>query len=217
MRSSPSTSISTSALFAAGFMKVTQKKILGGNYAFQVLFPAGANNRIQGTEIDQNPGAGLTDSVVQPISLGWHGTRADAIAAYTIYIPYGNVIRTARSTTPAWACGGRNCGPVTTVLFDRSKASITLRAMVSFNFNSKKEDSETKAGNAMYLEGGVGGDFLKGGLIGGSRLLRVVQAVRRPRRRAPWGSWIRGKDRSFALGPEVPAGACATRTLSTDS
>ena len=34
---------------------------------------------------------------------------------------------------------------------------------VSFDFQSKKEDSETKVGNAMNLEGGVGGDFLKGG------------------------------------------------------
>jgi hypothetical protein len=27
---------------------------------------------------------GLTDSVVQPISLWWHGTRADALAVYNI-------------------------------------------------------------------------------------------------------------------------------------
>ena len=49
----------TSALFGAGYSQVTNKKILGGFYGFTVLFP-GANNRIQGTEIDQNPGAGIT-------------------------------------------------------------------------------------------------------------------------------------------------------------
>ena len=65
-------------------MKVTTKKILGGYYGFQVLFPIGANNRIQGTEIDQNPGAGITDSVVQPISIGWHFPRADATVGYNI-------------------------------------------------------------------------------------------------------------------------------------
>ena len=36
--------------------------------------------------------------------------------------------------------------------------------VASVSFQSKKEDSETKVGNAMYLEGGVGADFLKGGL-----------------------------------------------------
>jgi hypothetical protein len=59
----------SSVLFGTGILKVTTKKILGGHYGFQVLFPVGANNRIQGTEIDANPGGGLTDSVVQPLSL----------------------------------------------------------------------------------------------------------------------------------------------------
>ncbi len=68
-------------------LKVTTKKIFGGCYGFEVLFPVGANNRIQGTEIDQNPGAGLTDSVVQPLQLGWHFKQADAIAGYTIFVP----------------------------------------------------------------------------------------------------------------------------------
>ena len=37
----------------------------------------------------------------------------------------------------------------------------------SFNFQSTKEGSETKVGNAMNLEGGVGGDFLGGRLAAG--------------------------------------------------
>jgi hypothetical protein len=50
----------TSHAYGAGINIVTTKKLLGGFYGFQVLFPVGANNRIQGTEIDANPGAGLT-------------------------------------------------------------------------------------------------------------------------------------------------------------
>ena len=44
-----------SDLFAAGFSYVTTKKVLGGYYGVQVLFPAGANNRIQGTENRSKP------------------------------------------------------------------------------------------------------------------------------------------------------------------
>jgi hypothetical protein len=33
----------------------------------------------------------------------------------------------------------------------------------------QKEDSETKVGNVMNLEGGLGGDFLKGGLTASFR------------------------------------------------
>jgi hypothetical protein len=61
----------TSNAIAFGVTKVTTKKLLGGFYGFQILFPVWANNRIQGTEIDANPGAGLTDSAFVPINLGW--------------------------------------------------------------------------------------------------------------------------------------------------
>jgi hypothetical protein len=39
--------------------------------------------------------------------------------------------------------------------------------LASFDFQSKKEDSETKVGNTRNLEGGIGADFLKGGLTVG--------------------------------------------------
>src|SRR5262245_61643405 len=75
--------------FAGGFSVVTTKKVLGGFYGFQMLFPAAINNRLQGAQIDVDTGPGLTDSAVVPISLGWHFKRADAIAGYTIYFPTG--------------------------------------------------------------------------------------------------------------------------------
>lgn len=97
----------TSHAYGGGINVVTKTKLLGGFYGFQVLFPVGANNRIQGTEIDANPGAGLTDSVVAPISLGWHFKRADATAGYTIFVPTGDTPM-ARPTTRASACGATN-------------------------------------------------------------------------------------------------------------
>jgi hypothetical protein len=79
----------TSHAYGTGVLVVTGRKILGGDYAYQVLFPVGANNRIQGTEIDQNPGAGITDSVISPIQLGWHFKQADAVAGYSLFVPTG--------------------------------------------------------------------------------------------------------------------------------
>jgi hypothetical protein len=58
----------TSHMYGGGISVVTKRKLLGGSYGFQVVFPVGANNRMQGTEIDANPGAGLTDSVITPIN-----------------------------------------------------------------------------------------------------------------------------------------------------
>ena len=103
----PFTANLDSSLFGVGYLHVTTKKILGGNYAFQVLFPVGANNRIQGTEIDANPGAGLTDSVVAPISIGWHSKRADSQTNYTIYIPTGRYTDGANDNTGLGMWGHR--------------------------------------------------------------------------------------------------------------
>ena len=97
----------TSQLYGGGINVVTAKKLFGGFYGFQVLFPVGANNRIQGTEIDANPGAGLSDSVIAPISLGWHFKRADATAGTPSSCRPG-ATPMARATTPASACGVTN-------------------------------------------------------------------------------------------------------------
>src|SRR5215471_15690140 len=89
----------TSSAYAGGFSVVTNKKILGGTYGFQMLFPAFINNTIQGANIGTKGGGGITDSAVVPISLGWHFKRADAIAGYTIYMPTGQFHQFALDNT----------------------------------------------------------------------------------------------------------------------
>jgi len=189
-----------SVAYGVGVLKVTSKKSLGGYYGFQVLFPVGANNRIQGTEIDANPGAGLTDSVIQPISLGWHFKRADAIAGYSIFVPTGRYTDGASNNT-GFGMWGHELSFGTTGYLNESR-QYHAATLVSFDFQSKKEDSETKVGNAMNFEGGVGGDFLEGGLTVGlayyaSFTLSDDQIEGFP------DILIRGKNKVFALGPEV--------------
>src|SRR4029453_13902548 len=89
----------------------------------------------------------------------------------------------------------------TTVYLDEAR-KYHGATLATFDFQSKKEDSETKVGNAINLEGGVGVDFLKGGLTTGL---------------AYYASWklsedqiegfpqilVRGKNRVYALGPDV--------------
>src|SRR5262249_59100999 len=72
----------------------------------------------------------------------------------------------------------------------------------SCDFQSKKEDSDTKVGNTMNLEGGVGGDFLKGGLTAGLAYYASFKLTDDVIDGVP-GILIRGKNRVFALGPEV--------------
>jgi len=189
----------TSVAFAGGLNIVTTKKILGGNYGFQVLFPVWINNRIQGTEIDSNPGGGMTDSGIIPISLGWNRKRADAIATYTIYMPTGRYADGARDNT-GLGMWGHELMFGTTVYLTQSR-QYHAAVVSSFNFQSTKEGGKTKVGNAMNLEGGFGGDYLKGrltvGLVYYTSFKLTADELGLPINIEP------GKSKVFALGPEV--------------
>jgi hypothetical protein len=190
----------SSVAYGGGISVVTSKKLFGGFYGFQVLFPVGANNRIQGTEIDENPGAGLTDSVIAPINLGWHFTRADATAGYSIFVPTGRYTDGASDNT-GFGMWGHELSAGTTVYLTKTR-QYHAATVASFDFQSKKEDSDTKVGNAMNLEGGAGGDFLKGRVTAGLVYYASFKLSRDQIDGFP-DILIRGKNRSFALGPEV--------------
>jgi hypothetical protein len=189
----------TSALFGLGYTHVTTKKVLGGHYGFAVVL-AGANNRIQGTEIDQDPGAGITDSVVTPATIGWHFTRGDAQVQYNIFVPTGRYTDGASNNTGFGMWGHELLVGGTAFLTDDRKYHAATA--VSFDFQSKKEDSEIKAGSQMNLEGGVGGDFLKGGLTLGLSYYFSAKLTADHLEGLP-AIFVRGKNRTFGLGPEV--------------
>ncbi len=200
----------TSKVFGVGINVVTTRKLFGGVYGFQVVFPVGANNRIQGTEIDANPGAGLTDTVIAPISLGWHFKQADATAGYTIFVPTGRYTDGASDNT-GLGMWGQEFALGTTVYLNASR-QWHAATIATFDFQSKKEDSETKVGNAMNLEGGLGGDFLKGGLTAGLNYYASFKLTDDQIEGFP-GILIRGKNRVFALGPEVQLALAKKNTL----
>jgi len=200
----------TSQVFGGGVSVVTTKKLLGGFYGFTVLFPIGSNNRIQGTEIDANPGAGLSDSSISPISLGWHMKRADATVGYTIFAPTGRYTDGADDNTGLGMWGHEfTVGTTVYLSVSRQWHAATL---ASFDFQSKKEDSETKVGNVMHLEGGLGGDFLKGGLTAGLNYYASFKLTDDQIDGFP-DILIRGKNKAFALGPEVQLALAKNKTL----
>jgi len=197
----------SSVFYGAGYSHVTTKKVLGGLYGFTFLFPVGANNRIQGTEIDANPGAGITDSAVTPVSIGWHHPRADTQVAFNIFIPTGRYTDGADDNT-GMGMWGYEPVVATTIYLDGAK-KYHAATELSFDVQSKKEDSENKVGNQLNLEGGVGGDFMKGGLTVGLAYYAAFKTTDDEIAGLP-GILIRGKNKSFGLGPEatlaIPAG-----------
>jgi hypothetical protein len=206
----PPTANLDASLYGVGYLHVTTKKILGGNYAFQVLFPVGANNRIQGTEIDANPGAGLTDSVVVPINIGWHSKRADSQTSYTLYIPTGRYTDGADDNT-GLGMWGHEFGFGTTVYLNEAR-QYHAATMATLIYSTKKEDSNTQPGSQLQFEGGAGGDFLKGGLTLGLAYYAAFKLNDDEIEGLP-GILIRGKNKVFALGPEASLAIARKNTV----
>jgi hypothetical protein len=189
------------ALFGAALNVVTKKKLLGAHYGFLAVLPW-ANNRVQGAEdFDSDPGAGLTDLYVQPVNLGWHKPRADFIAAYGVYVPIGRYEDGASNNTGLgmWA---QELLVGTTVYMNASR-TLHAATTATFDFQSKKQDSETRVGNILNLEGGVGADFLKGGLVAGLTYYGTFKLTDDEFDSPIVSALIRGKNRVWGLGPEV--------------
>jgi hypothetical protein len=199
------------ALFGVALNVVTTRKVLGATYGFLVVLPW-ANNRVQGAQdLDSNPGAGLTDMFVQPVSLGWHTPRADATVAYGIYMPTGRYEDGASNNTGLgmWA---QEILLGTTVYLNKAR-TLHAATTATFDFQSEKKDSTTKVGNILNLEGGLGADFLQGGLTAGLAYYGTFKLTEdRFDSRLP-AAVIRGKNRVWALGPEVTLAIAARRTV----
>jgi hypothetical protein len=188
------------AIFGAALTVVTQKKILGATYGFTVALPW-ANNRVQGVEdFDSNPGAGLTDMFVQPINLGWRQKRADVTAAYGIYLPVGRYENGADNNTGLGMWGHELL--IGSTVYLNEQRSLHAATTASFDFQSKKEDSDTKVGNILNLEGGVGADFLGGGLTAGLTYFGVFKLTEDEFDSRLPSVLIRGKNSIWGLGPE---------------
>jgi hypothetical protein len=179
---------------------VTTKKVLGANYGFTAAPLVFLNTAIESPRFDQNPSLGFGDMYFVPISLGWHFNRADVTTSYGVYAPTGRYSAEADDNTGLgmwgheWALG-------TTLYLTENKAWHAA-TNAAFEFHSGKRDSDAQVGNMLTLEGGLGRDILKGaGSLGlayyaqwklSDDTLTGLSALR-----------VEGKNRSFALGPEL--------------
>lgn len=193
-----------------GLNVVTTRKLAGGNYGFMVILPW-ANERLQGTEVSENPGPGLTDMYLQPLNLGWHLKRADVTAGYGLFVPIGKYEDGADDNTGLgmWA---HEVFAGTTLYFDEEKAWHAA-TLASLDFQSKKRDSETKVGTILNLEGGVGRDFLKGAAALGLAYYATFKLTDDRFDRRPLELLVRGKNRVWGLGPEVTLPIALKKTV----
>lgn len=179
---------------------VTPKKLLGANYGFAAGPLAVLNTAIESPRFDLDPSPGFGDIFVTPVSLGWHVPRADVMTSYSIFFPTGRYEEGADDNT-GLGMWGQELALGTTVFLTGNKA-WHVATNSAFEFHSGKQDSDAKVGTMLTLEGGIGRDFLKGAASLGLVYYAQWKLSEDTLTGLP-GLLVQGKNRSFALGPEL--------------
>jgi hypothetical protein len=144
---------------AAALTYVSKKKFLGGNYSATVVLPL-LNVAIDTPQSTEKSGLGFSDIYVQPIQLGWHQKRFDALAGYGLYLPTGRFTAGA-SNNHGLGMWSHELSAGTTLYLDEKKQWHTA-TNAYYNIQSNIRGTNRKAGNVLSLEGGVGHTLCSG-------------------------------------------------------
>lgn len=149
----------TVAFTGLSVIVVTNAKLFGANYGFQVVPVDGMKSRIEARSLDVPGSFAFSDLTVAPLWLGWHKPRVDFVAGWSVFFPTGK-----------WELGGTNNSGLgmwsndfqfgSTIHLDDTHAWTTA-LLASYEVHSHKEDSVIRAGDILTLEGGTGKAFYK--------------------------------------------------------
>ena len=190
--------------YVFGYLWVSEKKLLGGNYSFQIYLPF-TDNALAAPllAIDDSVSTGLTDLYIVPLHLGWHKKRADFVAGVGIFAPSGRYEPGADDNLGLGMWTLELSGGATVYFDEARKWHFATTAF--WETHSDKEDTNARVGDLLTLEGGLGRSFMEGALSVGA----VYYAQWKTSRddlgldlELPSGRRL-GKHRVFGLGPEV--------------
>ena len=199
--------LNVNGLALAGWF-VTDAKIFGGNYGFQIA-PAFTNNAFESPVLGlaSKTSMGFGDLYVQPINLGWFQGRADILAGLGVTMPTGRYRPDADDNLGSgmWTF---ELFAGTTLYFDEAQ-SWHFAATGFFETHTEKKDTDQKVGNILTVEGGLGKALAGGGFnlgvsyyaqwkLSQDRLGQDIDDAL-----AAEGLPTPAKHRGFGIGPEV--------------
>lgn len=172
-------------------------EILGGNLLFDILIP------LQYTDISRtgfgafgDSRGGLGDIFIEPVFIGWHGERWDALAAFGVYVPTGRYDSTRPASpgkgfwTYLFSLGG-------TVYLDPEK-TWSLSALARYQIHTRQDETDITAGDHFSFEWGLGKSIGKLDLGVAGYCHWQLEDDKGPNRTIP-----DLRERSFAAGPEI--------------
>jgi hypothetical protein len=112
--------------------------------------------------LSERTGTRFGDLMVRPFELGWHAKRADVTTGLEFYLPtgryelggYDNVGKGMVTLEPYVG---------TTLFFDETR-SASFATTAFWEINGDKKHTNTKVGQILTLEGGIGKSFMGGGV-----------------------------------------------------
>ena len=187
---------------------VSKATLFGANYAAMVVLPW-ANGALEAPAftVGHSVDTSFSDLLIRPVDLGWHSQGADVTAGFQFYAPTGTYERGGSDNV------GRGMWTYepflgTTVYFDE-KRTVSLATTAFWEFHGNKKDTDTKVGQLLTLEGGVGKSYLGGGLIVGAAYYAQWKLTEDQLAQfvlpggGPLDLQIPNKHRVYAFGPDV--------------
>jgi len=200
--------------YILGVSWVSKFKLFGANYSFQI-FPGFTDNKLEAPALGltQKVDTGFTDLYIQPINLGWHTKTADFVAGLGVFAPTGRYEDGASDNLGLGMWSFELFGG-TTVYLDEAK-SWHLATTAFYETHTKKEGSDTKVGDILTFEGGLGKSFMQGAMSVGVAYYAQFKVTD-----DELGSGLSlppafqpAKHQGFGVGPEVSIPIASKRKL----
>ncbi len=196
---------------------VTDKKLFGANYGAFVSFPfANASLEAPFFGLGETVSTGFADMLVRPLDLGWHHDRYDIATGLEVYVPTGRYDVDASDNLGK---GMWTWEPFlgATYFFDEKK-TLSLATTAYWEIHGTKKDTDTKVGQILTLEGGLGKSYLGGGLIIGAayyaqwKLTNDTSTITGPGGRVVDVEFP-NKHRVYGIGPDITLPVASKSTL----
>ena len=172
-----------------------------------------------GLGLSEKASVGLSDFYVMPVQLGWHFTRADAIAGVGVFAPTGRYSSGASDNLGKGMWSYEVSGGATVYLDEKRSFSIATTAF--WETHSAKEGAVqveditldgVTVGDLLTLEGGIGKSFLHGAAsVGLAYYAQWKLTSDQLSSATPHLSGIPARHRVFGIGPDITI-PIATRT-----
>jgi arylsulfatase A-like enzyme len=202
---------------------VSTKKLFGANLGMMAVMPfANGSLEAPGLGLMEEASSGASDLYVMPLQLGWHFTRADAVAGVAFFAPTGRHAPGASDNLGKGMWSYEVSGG-TTVYLDKAR-SLSIATTAFWETHTKKAGpltigeltiDEAVVGQLLTLEGGVGKSFMHGAASVGMAYYAQWKITGDEIRTTP-GAAIAIPDerhRVIGIGPEVTIPIATKSTL----